>query len=83
MKGTKAHTLGQFKRPGKPNKQTNKLRDIEFYNKQAERKQELIEQEQQLSVEYGKQEQVQHLLDEFTRTKVNLLTDTINDKGLN
>lgn len=58
----------------------SKLRDIEFYNEQAERKQELIEQEQQLSVEYGKQEQVQHLLDEFTRTKVNLLTDTINDK---
>jgi DNA repair exonuclease SbcCD ATPase subunit len=56
------------------------LNDIDFHARQNKRKEELIAQEQNLSVEYGELEQRLHLLEEFTRTKVNLLTDTINDR---
>lgn len=75
----------------KINNQINVLRDklssvndnlqaFKTYENQSKRKEELIAQEGNLSVKYGELEQQLHLLDEFTRTKVDLLTDTINDK---
>lgn len=62
------------------NKLISQLQMIELHNQQVKRKEELIEQEQRLSVEYGRLEQVLYLLDEFTRSKVKLLTDTINSR---
>lgn len=56
------------------------LAEIDFHARQSKRKDELVAQEQSLSVQYGELEQRLHLLEEFTRTKVNLLTDTINDR---
>lgn len=56
------------------------INNINFHARQSERKNELIEREQTLSIEYGQLEQRLYLLEEFTRTKVNLLTDTINDR---
>lgn len=56
------------------------LQQFELYKQQSKRKEELIKQEQELAVKYGELEQQLHLLEEFTRTKVNLLTDTINNK---
>lgn len=59
---------------------TEQLSEIDFHARQSKRREELIQQEQELSVKYGELEQQQHLLEEFTRTKVSLLTDTINSR---
>lgn len=56
------------------------LNEIDFHARQSKRREELIQQEQELSVKYGELEQRLYLLEEFTRTKVDLLTDTINSK---
>lgn len=61
-------------------KVNEQLSEIDFHARQSKRKEELIQQEQELSVKYGELEQRLHLLEEFTRTKVDLLTDTINSK---
>ncbi len=58
----------------------DQLGEIDFHTRQSKRRTELIEQEQDLSVKYGELEQRLYLLEEFTRTKVNLLTDTINSR---
>ncbi|WP_025728447.1 AAA family ATPase [Atopobacter phocae] len=56
----------------------DKLYQFVLYDKQKERMNELIDEEKQLSLQYGELEQRYYLLEEFIRTKVNLLTDTIN-----
>lgn len=61
-------------------KVNDQLSEIDFHTRQSKRKEELIQQEQELSVKYGELEQRLYLLEEFTRTKVDLLTDTINSK---
>lgn len=61
-------------------KVNNQLSEIDFHARQGKRKEELIQQEQELSFKYGELEQRLYLLEEFTRTKVDLLTDTINSK---
>jgi DNA repair exonuclease SbcCD ATPase subunit len=61
-------------------KVNDQLSEIDFHTRQSKRKEELIQQEQELSVRYGELEQRLYLLEEFTRTKVDLLTDTINNK---
>lgn len=50
------------------------------HDKQIARRTELIAEEQTLSLEYGKLEQRLFLLEEFVKTRVDLLTDTINNK---
>ncbi|WP_069286085.1 AAA family ATPase [Aerococcus urinaeequi] len=50
------------------------------YANQSKRKQELIDSEKEISAHYGQLETQLYLLEEFTRSKVNLLTDAINDK---
>src|SRR5699024_8610220 len=50
------------------------------YANQYKRKQELIDSEKEISAHYGVLQTQLYLLEEFTRTKVNLLTDAINDK---
>ncbi|WPC07984.1 AAA family ATPase [Globicatella sp. PHS-GS-PNBC-21-1553] len=56
------------------------LYKFELHAKQSLRREELINSEQTLSLEFGKLEQQLFLLEEFIKTKVNLLTDTINNK---
>ena len=56
------------------------LYKFELHAKQSLRRDELIQSEQTLSLEYGKLEQQLFLLEEFVKTKVELLTDSINDK---
>lgn len=56
------------------------LQQLELHKQQVRRKEELIAQEQDLSAKYGELEQRLYLLEEFTREKVSLLTETINDK---
>lgn len=58
----------------------NSLSLFALHARQSQRKEELINEEQELSIEYGQLEQRLYLLEEFTRTKVNLLTETINSK---
>lgn len=58
----------------------NDLYALQSHAKQSVRKEELISEEQALSVEFGKLEQQLFLLEEFIRTKVDLLTDGINSK---
>ena len=58
----------------------NKLYQFDLHEKQSVRRQELINEDQLLSQEYGVLEQRKFLLEEFVRTKVSLLTDTINSK---
>lgn len=58
----------------------NSLSLFALHARQSQRKEELINEEQELSIEYGQLEQRLYLLEEFTRTKVNLLTETINNK---
>lgn len=50
------------------------------YDNQSKRKQELIDGEKEISAHYGQLETQLFLLEEFTRSKVNLLTDAINNK---
>ncbi|MFL2133046.1 AAA family ATPase [Desemzia sp. FAM 23990] len=47
---------------------------------QEKRKQELIDQEKTLSIRFGELEDQLYLLDQFTRAKVNLLTERINSQ---
>lgn len=56
------------------------LQQLELFNRQSHRKEELIEQEQELSIKYGELDQRKYLLEEFTKEKVSLLTEKINDK---
>lgn len=56
------------------------LMKFDQYAKQTARRNELIAEEQTLSLEYGKLEQRLFLLEEFVKTRVDLLTDTINNK---
>lgn len=58
----------------------NDLMLFDQYDKQIARRDELIAEEQTLSLEYGKLEQRLFLLEEFVKTRVDLLTDTINSK---
>lgn len=58
----------------------NDLMLFDQYDKQIARRTELIAEEQTLSLEYGKLEQRLFLLEEFVKTRVDLLTDTINSK---
>lgn len=53
---------------------------FELYDRQSKRKDELITEEQQLSVRFGELEEQEFLLEEFVKTKVSLLTDTINSR---
>ncbi len=64
----------------KIDKANNSLSLFSLHARQSQRKEELINEEQELSIEYGQLEQRLYLLEEFTRTKVNLLTETINSK---
>lgn len=50
------------------------------YDNQSKRKQELIDSEKEISAHYGQLETQLYLLEEFIRSKVNLLTDAINNK---
>ncbi|MEY8370153.1 AAA family ATPase [Aerococcaceae bacterium 50-4] len=50
------------------------------YANQSKRKQELVDSEKEISAHYGELQNQLYLLEEFTRAKVNLLTDAINDK---
>lgn len=54
------------------------LNDYVFAEKQEARKAELIQEEKLLATRFGELDQQLFLLDEFTRTKVNLLTSKIN-----
>lgn len=56
----------------------NKLYRLEQYDKQLSRKDELVAEEQQLSLEFGKLESREFLLEEFVKTKVEMITDSIN-----
>ena len=58
----------------------NDLMLFDQHDKQIARRNELIAEEQTLSLEYGKLEQRLFLLEEFVKTRVDLLTDTINNK---
>ncbi|WP_373815538.1 AAA family ATPase [Jeotgalibaca porci] len=58
----------------------NDLMLFDQYDKQIARRTELIAEEQTLSLEYGKLEQRLFLLEAFVKTRVDLLTDTINSK---
>nr|DAS51145.1 MAG TPA: chromosome partition protein [Caudoviricetes sp.] len=53
---------------------------FELYAKQQERVDELIAKEQSLGLKFGELEQQLMVLEEYVRTKVSLLTDTINGK---
>lgn len=55
-----------------------KLYLLDQYDKQLSRKDELIAEEQQLSLEFGKLESREFLLEEFVKTKVEMITDSIN-----
>lgn len=56
------------------------LSKIEQSKQSQERIQELEEEEKKLATEYEQLEQQLYLTEEFTRTKVNLLTEKINSK---
>lgn len=58
----------------------NDLMLFDQCDKQIARRDELIAEEQTLSLEYGKLEQRLFLLEAFVKTRVDLLTDTINSK---
>lgn len=58
----------------------NELFKFTQHEKLSKRKDELVEEEQLLSSEYGKLEQRIFMLEEFVRTKVNLLTESINNR---
>lgn len=58
----------------------NDLFKFTQHEKLSKRKDELVEEEQLLSSEYGKLEQRIFMLEEFVRTKVNLLTESINNR---
>lgn len=64
--------------------QINKVNDdlylFELHAKQQERVDELIAKEQSLGLKFGELEQQLMVLEEYVRTKVSLLTDTINGK---
>ena len=64
------------------NEQINKLNDdlykFDLYEKQQKRMQELIDQQKELNKEFGKLEKLEFLIEEFIKTKVNMLTDHIN-----
>lgn len=53
---------------------------FELHAKQQERVDELIAKEQSLGLKFGELEQQLMVLEEYVRTKVSLLTDTINGK---
>lgn len=53
---------------------------FELYAKQQERVDELIAKEQSLGLKFGELEQQLMVLEEYVRTKVSLLTETINGK---
>lgn len=53
---------------------------FELHAKQQERVDELIAKEQSLGLKFGELEQQLMILEEYVRTKVSLLTDTINGK---
>lgn len=62
----------------------NEVNDLlyrfELHAKQQERVDELIAKEQSLGLKFGELEQQLMVLEEYVRTKVSLLTDTINGK---
>ncbi|MDT1944361.1 AAA family ATPase [Carnobacterium maltaromaticum] len=62
------------------NQLNEQLYEYVLSEKQEARKQELIEEEKLLSVKFGELDQQLYLLDEFIRTKVDLLTSKINAK---
>lgn len=62
------------------NKVNDDLYLFEAHAKQQERVDELIAKEQSLGLKFGELEQQLMVLEEYVRTKVSLLTDTINGK---
>ncbi len=58
----------------------SKLNDIEQYEKAQERIEELKIKEEKLAAEYSKMEEQMYLCEEFTRCKVNMLEEKINDE---
>ncbi|MGF3182275.1 AAA family ATPase [Facklamia sp. P12934] len=54
------------------------LYQFDLYDKQKERMNELIEEQKKLDKEYGKLEQLEYLIEDFIKTKVDMLTDSIN-----
>ena len=64
----------------KINKVNDDLYLFEAHAKQQERVDELIAKEQSLGLKFGELEQQLLILEEYVRTKVSLLTDTINGK---
>lgn len=60
------------------NEVNDQLHEFTLNAKQEARKEELVEQEKQLSARYGELDNQLFLIEEFIRTKVNLLTDKIN-----
>jgi DNA repair exonuclease SbcCD ATPase subunit len=58
----------------------SKLNDIEQYEKAQERIEELKAKEKELAAEYSKMEEQMYLCEEFTRCKVNMLEEKINDE---
>ena len=64
----------------KINKVNDDLYLFEAHAKQQERVDELIAKEQSLGLKFGELEQQLMVLEEYVRTKVSLLTDTINSQ---
>src|SRR5690625_3108084 len=58
----------------------NNLSKLSMSERSRARIKELEQQEKDLAVEYERLEEELHLAEEFTRTKVNLLTENINSK---
>ncbi|MGX7108330.1 AAA family ATPase [Facklamia miroungae] len=56
----------------------NLLYQFDLYEKQKERMNELIDDQKKLDKEYGKLEQLEYLIEDFIKTKVDMLTDSIN-----
>lgn len=56
------------------------LYQFTLYANQSKRKEELVNEEKNLGSEYGNLEQQLFLIEEFVRTKVNMLTEGINSR---
>ncbi len=73
---TKEKELSQFE--DKIEEFKDKLSDIKQHERSQDRIEELKEKERKLAKEYENLEREQYLIEEFTRTKVNLLEEKIN-----